>query len=93
MIGAVAAGGVKLAIEGRDGTIWQTRSVKAERPPVDSVYQLSFRLLPNDMERVEGSGQLRDVISSVKNIRLRFENTQMPGFRQDAYIDSIEAVR
>ena len=83
----------KLAIEGKSGTIWQTRSVKAEKPPVDSAYKLRFRLSPSDMERVEGTGQFKDVISNVKNIRLRFENSKRPGFRQDAYIDSIEAVR
>ena len=83
----------KLAIEGADGSIWQTRSVKAERPPVDSAYKLRFRLSPSDMERVEGTGSFKEVLSSVKNIRLRFENSRKAGFRQDAYIDSIEAVR
>ncbi len=83
----------KLAIEGTNGSIWQTRSVKAERPPVDSAYKLRFRLSPSDMERVEGSGSFKDVLSSVKNIRFRFENSRRSGFRQDAYIDSIEAVR
>lgn len=84
---------VKLAIEGTDGSIWQTRSVKAEKPPVDSSYKLRFRLSPSNMERVEGTGQFSDVISNVKNIRLRFENSKSPGFKQDAYIDSIEAVQ
>ena len=83
----------KLAIEGMDGAIWQTRSVKADKPPVDSAYTLRFRLSPSAMERVEGSGSFKDTISNVKNIRLRFENTKRPGFKQDVYIDSIKAVQ
>ena len=84
---------VKLAIEGVDGSIWQTRSIKAERPPVGSAYKLRFRLSPSDMELVEGSGQFQSTISNIKNIRLRFENSRRSGFRQDAYIDSITAVQ
>ena len=84
---------VKLAIEGNDGTIWQTRSVKAERPAIDSVYNLRFRLNTRDMERVEGSGSFEDVVSNIKNIRMRFENSRRSGFRQDAYIDSIKAIQ
>lgn len=84
---------VKLAIEGNDGTIWQTRSVKAEKPAVDSVYNLRFRLNTRDMERVEGSGSFESVISNIKNIRIRFENSKRPGFRQNAYIDSIKAIQ
>jgi hypothetical protein len=83
----------KLAIEGDDGSIWQTRSVKAERPPVDSSYKLRFRLSPSDMERVEGTGSFKKSIASIKNIRIRFENSRRSGFRQDAYIDSITAVQ
>ena len=84
---------VKLAIEGVDGSIWQTRSIKAERPPVGSAYKLRFRLSPSDMELLEGSGQFQSTISNIKNIRLRFENSRRSGFRQDAYIDSITAVQ
>ena len=84
---------VKIAIEGQDGTIWQTRSIKAEKPPVDSSYKLRFRLTPTAMERVEGSGSFINTISEIKNIRLRFENSKRPGFRQDGYIDSIKAVQ
>lgn len=84
---------VKLAIEGNDGTIWQTRSVKAERPAVDSVYNLRFRLNTRDMERVEGSGSFDSVISNIKTVRLRFENSRRSGFRQDAYIDDVKAIQ
>jgi hypothetical protein len=90
---ATVATTAKLAIEGDDGTIWQTLSVKAEKPPVDSSYRLRFKLSPSDMERVEGKGRFRNVVSNVNSIRLRFENTRNPGFRQDAYIDSITAVQ
>lgn len=84
---------VKLAIEGLDGSIWQTRSVKAERPPVDSSYILRFLLSPSDMERVEGTATFANTISNIRNIRIRFENSRNSGFRQDAYIDSITAVQ
>ena len=84
---------MKLALEGIDGSIWQTRTVKAERLPVDSAYKARFRLSPADMERVEGTGSFQNTLSSVKNIRVRFENSRRSGFRQDAYIDSITAVR
>ncbi len=83
----------KLAIEGVDGSIWQTRSAKAERPPIDSPYTLRFMLSPSDMERVDGQGPFQNTISNIKNIRLRFENSRRSGFRQDAYIDSIIAVQ
>ena len=83
----------KLAIEGTDGSIWQTRTIKAERLPVDSAYKLRFRLSPADMERVEGTGSFKKTLSDVKNIRMRFENAKRSGFRQDAYIDSITAVQ
>ena len=84
---------VKLAVEGIDGTIWQTRSVRAEKPPVNSSYTLRFRLLPSDMERIEGKSSLKATLSDIKNIRLRFENTRKAGFRQDAYIDSVVAIQ
>ena len=84
---------VKLAIEGNDGTIWQTRSVKAEKPPVDSSYKLRFNLSQIDMERIDGKGNFNTTIADVKNIRLRFENAKKAGFRQDAYIDSIVAAQ
>jgi len=83
----------KLAMEGVDGSIWQTRTVKGERPPIDSSYKLRFRLSPSDMERVEGVASFQNTLSNLKNIRLRFENSRRSGFRQDAYIDSITAVQ
>ena len=83
---------VKLAVEGVDGTIWQTRSVRAEkRQPVDSSYTIRFRLISTDMEQIDGQSSLKDVLSDVKNVRIRFENSRKAGFRQDAYIDSIVA--
>ena len=90
---ATSATIVKLAIEGADGSIWQTRSVKASRPTVNASDTLRFRLSPLDMERVEGQGQFPGTLSNIKNIRLRFENSRRSGFRQDAYIDSITAVQ
>lgn len=83
----------KLAIEGTNGSIWQTRSVRGERLPVGSSYILRFRLSPTDMERVEGTGSFEGTTSNIKTIRLRFENSKTAGFRQDAYIDSIMAVQ
>lgn len=83
----------KLAIEGNDGTIWQTRSGKADRPPADSSHELRFLLSATDMERVEGSSPFDTVVANVKNIRIRFENLRRSGFRQDAYIDSIIAIQ
>lgn len=84
---------VKLVVEGADGTIWQTRSVRAEKPPIDASYILRFRLVATDMERIEGSSTFESTLSDIKNIRLRFENSRQAGFRQDAYIDSITAVQ
>ena len=84
---------VKLAIEGMDGTIWQTRTIKAESLPVGSSYTVRFRLSTIDMECVEGMASFSATISNIKNIRLRFENARRSGFRQDAYIDSIVAVQ
>lgn len=83
----------KLAIQGKNGTIWQTRTVKSEKLPADSAYKLRFRLSAIDMERVEGAGTFPDTIGNIKNVRLRFENSKRSGFRQDAYIDSITAVQ
>lgn len=83
----------KLAIESLDGTIWQTRTIKADKPPVDAPYTLRFSLSPVEMELIEGAGSFRNTITNVKNIRLRFENVRKSGFKQDAYIDSIIAVQ
>lgn len=91
--GATMSTLLKLAIEGKDGSIWQTRTIKSEKLPVDSAYKVRFRLSAIDMERVEGTGSFADTLSNVKNIRLRFENSKQTGFRQDAYIDSIIAVQ
>lgn len=85
---------IKIAIEGGpDNSIWQTRNVRAERPTVNTFYELRFDLSSTDMERVEGTSTLESVIQDINNIRLRFENAQQEGFLQDVYIDSIVAVQ
>lgn len=85
---------IKIAIEGGpDNSIWQTRTIKAERPTTNTFYILRFDLSTSSMERVEGASSLEDVLRDIENIRIRFEGTQQQGFQQDAYIDTIIAIQ
>jgi hypothetical protein len=85
---------VKLAVEGgSNNTIWQTRSIKAVQLASDVFTIAIFELTEVDMERVSGSESFADVLANTGNIRLRFENTQQAGVLENAYIDSIEAIK
>lgn len=83
---------VKLAIEGTNGTIWQTKGQFAVQPELGEFYELAFNVSSTDMERVSATDSLAETISDIQSIRFRFENSVQANVVEDAYIDSIVLV-
>ncbi len=84
---------VKLAIEGANATIWQTKPQFAVQPRPGAFYQLAFNVSSTDMENVSGTDEtFAETIANVRSIRFRFENDVQAGVFEDAYIDSIVSV-
>ena len=82
---------VKLVIEGIDGAIWQTKAQNAVELASGAFHESIFKLSVHDMERVAGVVSFEDTIANIKNIRLRFENSQQSNVLENAFIDSIIA--
>ncbi|MFT5350411.1 MAG: hypothetical protein ACI9MF_001228 [Gammaproteobacteria bacterium] len=84
---------VKLAIEGIDGTIWQTKTRFAVQPVLGTFYEMAFNVSSVDMESVSTeNGSFEDTMVDIQSIRFRFENSVQAGVFEDAYIDSIVSV-
>ena len=66
---------VKLAIEGTNGTIWQTKGSAAVQPTLGEFYELAFNVSSDDMERVTAADDsFTETIEAIESIRFRFEN-------------------
>lgn len=83
---------IKLAIEGTNKTIWQTKGQFAVQPGLDKLYRLDFNVSSNDMERVENMASFTETIADIQSIRFRFENDVQANVVEEAYIDSIVLV-
>ncbi len=83
---------MRLVVQGGpDGSIWQTDSSLKTLPQSKHYQTIIFKLSENEMVRESGSSSLRETLSQVSNLRLRFENLNTAGVRQDVYIDTITA--
>ena len=90
---AAAPTRIKLAIEGVNGAIWQTKNSSAVQPLLGEFYELSFNVSVDDMERVTAADNLfTEAIADIQSIRLRFENSVQANVIEDAYVDSIVLV-
>lgn len=85
--------GVKLAIEGANNAIWQTKPQFAVQPASGAFYKLAFTISTTDMENVSATdATLAETIASIRSIRFRFENDVQANVFENAYIDSVVSV-
>ena len=80
---------VKAGFEEPDGTIWQT-TLSLSPVLTNAVYQtFTLNLIQSEMERTAGTGAFD--LSSVRDLRIRFENAGGTGTQQ-IFLDNFQAI-
>ncbi len=74
---------------GPDDSIWQTDTDIMPIIESGDYHTVVIPLSEQSMVRESGQSSLQQTLSQVTDLRLRFENEQAPGARQDAYIDRL----